>query len=833
MRPDRSHADTGTTERTSRSIGWLQDLQYAWRVTMRSPAPSLLVVATMALGLTAVIVLASVAYSVLLRPLPWADAPRLVRLYETREGSTNRFRPLLTNAAYLAWQTPAPETLDALGAWSRQNVIVRESDEPRQVAAGLITPGLFEMLGARPAVGRTFRSGEELPGQPRIAILSHGFWHRHFGGAPDIIGQSLQLDGDLYEVVGVMPAGFAFPDREVQLWLPFHVRPVNTPGVPGTNLMLMQALGRLREGATAAQASAEGTARGQAAAPDGPVVMAVFGSNGAVRVSAVPMIDALVGDVRAPLLLMIAAVVLLLVIAVANIASLQLARAATRRREFAVRVALGAKRSRLLRQVFVENLVLGLVSGVIAVILAGAVHQVLPTLLPADFPRLDDIVFDLRIQVLGVLLAVVGAVVFALPSALQAGRRDVLPMLAEDALAPVGGGYRTPIARMRAGIMIAQVAMACVLLVGATLLIRSFVRLTEAPLGYDASNLLIARVVLPANVYKTEQWGPIMEDIASRVRQAPGVRGVAYTTTVPFGSSVSVSSFPLKTREGTTVQVQTGMNAVSAGYFAALGQRVVEGRDFTESDNGTAQPVAIVNREFSRRYLNNQALGWTLAGSQGEPEIEIVGVVDDVARRSVNDPPLPEVYRPALQRPAQVGTTLVVRSTASVDLLASQVRTATREVAPHAPLESIRTMEDMVSSTLARPRLYGVLLGTFAGAALLIAGVGLFSVLSYSVAQRRREIAVRAALGAEPRDVVSLVARQTAAIVGTGVALGLTVAFWTAAVLESQLYGVTPTDVTSFVTVAVILVAVGLFASIVPARRAARVEPARVLKTGY
>jgi putative ABC transport system permease protein len=743
---------------TSRRIGLLQDVHYAARQLRRQPGYAAVVIATMALGIAATTVLVSVAYGVLLKPLPWVNAPRLVRLYETRQGATGRFQPMMTNASYLAWRQSVPTTLDAIAAWSGRRATLRGRGEPRQLKVADVTPGLFEMLGSAPAIGRTFAAREEDPGRPCVVIISHGFWQEQFGGRPDILGERARLDGTPCEIVGVMPAAFAFPDRETRAWRPLHIDPVTQPGKPGRHLAMFQALGRLREGFTPAQAAAEGTARARSGPPVGPVGIAVFGSNGPVEVSAIPMLQALTGNIRDAILIMLAAVVLLLVTATANVASLQLARGTARRREYAIRAALGAARGRLFRQSLGENALLGLLGGLVALVLAAWIHRVLPSVLPADFPRLDDLSFDVRLQALAVVLSLCAGLAVGVLPALHATRRDVAPVLVEDSLAPVGGGMRSPLARARALIMSGQVAIACVLLVGGLLLFRSFAALVNAPLGYQPTNLLIARIVLPESDFTPERRLPVLEQTAARLRATPGVVAAAYSTLLPFTPGTVLSSFPLKRRDGSTHQIQTGSRAISVGYFAALGQRLVEGREFTSNDSATAQPVAIVNREFSRKYLEDRALGWTLPGQTENAPRLIVGVVEDTVRQHVTDSPAPEIYFPARQQPLWASEeNLVIRTSSDPRGLVSLVRSIVRDAARSAPIDSIQTMEDLVGESLAQPRFHALLLGTFAVFALTIAAVGLFSALSYSVAQRSREIAVRAALGAAPRDLVRLV----------------------------------------------------------------------------
>ena len=805
-----------------------QDARYAWRLLRRQPVYAAVVVATMALGIAATTVIGSVSYGVLIKPLPWADAPRLVRLYETRQGSTRRFNPLMTNATFRAWRESPSATLDAIEAWSGRRAVIGSDEQPERMQVAGVTAGLLDVVGATPRLGRLFVPADMEPGRPPVVILSYGLWQERFGGAVDVVGRTLSVGGRSHEVIGVTTASFVFPDRATRAWLPFIVRPMTTPGSQEATIQMFQAIGRLRPGVTPEQAAAEGTSRAQAAPARAPVIMAVFGTDGAPEVSAVRMLQALTRDVRPAILILFVAVLLLLVTATANAASLQLARASARRREFAIRTALGAGRSRLVRQTLIENLLLGLLGGATGLALAALMHASLPTLLPADFPRVDDLALDGRIQAFAIVVSIVAGLGCGLLPALHAARGPVAHALAEDSQAPVGGGLRTGTARARAAIMTAQVAIASVLLVGALLLIRSFTAMMHANVGYDGTNVLSARLILADRLFSEERRLQVVLDIVERLAAAGGTRAAA-ATALPFTGAEMLSSFPVKKRDGSIVQVQAGARQVTPGYFAALGQRVVEGREFTPQD-GSGGQVAVVNREFSRKYLESRALGWSLPGA-GDTSVSIVGVVEDTVRNSVGDAAQPDIYFPMRQQPLYASDIhLVVRTAGDPVGMVPALRSIAQQTAPSAPLESVMTMEDRVSASLAKPRLYAVLLGTFAAFALAIAGIGLFGVLSYTVALRAREIGVRAALGAQVHDIVALVVRQSMAIAVGGVAIGLTASLWLTSALERYLFGIPPRDAASFAAVGAVLLAVAGLASVVPARRAARVDPVKVLR---
>ncbi len=813
----------------------LQDARYGLRLIVRQPGYTALIVATMALGIAATTVLGTVAYGVLLKPLPWADAPRLVRLFETRRASTGRFRPIMTNATYLAWIRDS-RTIETFGGWSGSRVTLTAGGDPERIQVADVTPSLLPMLQVTPALGRLFVEGDERPGHDDVAIISDGLWRERFGGRADIVGQRVQLDGTPVTIVGVLPASFVFFDREARVWRPMRVPPLIDPNSPGSrHLSLFNAIGRLRPGVTAAQAAAEGTARGRTVKDVGVVAMAVFGSTGEVEVTATPLLESMTADVRPAILVLLAAVALLLATATANVASLQLARATGRRRELAIRAALGASGGRLVRQALVENLLLGVMGGVAGLGLAAVLQRALPSLLPADFPRIADVALDARLGSLAVVVSMVTGLAFGLMPALAAARTDLVPALVEDSIAPVGGSLRTGTARARALIMGGQVAIACVLLVGAMLLTRSFVGLLRADIGYDRANVLTAHLPLGSS-YTPERRVQMLGRVVERLRSMPGVTEASYGTVVPFGSRMAIASFPLrrsglKQRDGSVLQVQTGVRQVGPRYFAALGQRLIAGREFTDADVAGARPVAMVNAEFARKYLDGDALGQFLPGPTPAQNREIVGVAADAIRKSPTDTPQPETYQPGLQQPiGDDEASLVIRSSSNPRALVPTVRAIVRQEDPSVPVEAVATLEDLVSGSIQRPRLYATLLGTFAAFALVIAGVGLFGVLSYSVAQRSREIAVRTALGAQGGDIVGLVARQAIAIAGGGILAGLVAASWLSRALRSFVFGVTIHDPVSFAAVAVVLLAIAVIASIVPARRAARVDPIKVLR---
>lgn len=820
-----------------------QDAGYAFRVFRRGPGFHAVAILTMALGIGAATMLFSVADGVLLKPLPWAEAESLVRITETRQGRAARIVGTVSNGTFLAWHDHPSATVEALGGWLTQTATLTGAGDPVRVSLIPTTPSLFPMLRARPLSGRLFHEGEGGRNQPAAVILSFGLWRERFGGQTDVLGELAHFDGKPYTIVGVMPREFAFPDREARAWTAWTVPPVQGNGFQTG--VIFRAIGRLRTGATPAQAAAEATSRARSASDMGFAARALFGAEGPIDVAAVPELQAITSEVRPAILALFAGAALLLMTATANVASLQLARATTRRREMAVRAAIGAGQRRIVRQLIVENVLIGLGGGVAGLALTLGLQRWLPSLLPAGFPRLDAIAVDTRVFWFAIGVSVVASVGCGLLPAWQTRRVNLVETLSEDGVASAGASRRSPLARARGVIMVGQVAIACVLLVGAALLTRSFVSLIRADRGYDPANVLTARLPLPPG-YPAERRVQLLETLSERLRAVPGITHAAYGTALPFVSFGGFTAFNMRLPHMPEVEVnvEAAQRIVSPDYFGAMRLRLVAGRTLRDTDTTATSPAVVVNRTFAQRYLGEQAIGFRVprrgpgAGgirfSNANPDWEVVGIVDDM-RQEVDSPSPPEVFASFKQISTETTNVgydpiLVIRTESDPTTYVATLRRLVQEEAPALALDAVMTMEDRVLTSLAKPRLYAVVVVGFAAFALLIAGVGLFGVLSFSVAQRTREIGIRSALGARARDIAMLVVRQALWIVGSGLAIGFAAGLAGSRLLSASLYGVGAHDALTLVAVPTIIAMVAGFACLVPARRALRADPLAALR---
>jgi predicted permease len=822
-----------------------QDLRYGSRLLRRQPGIAAVAILTMALGIGATTMLFSVAYGVLLKPLPWSDPAELVRVTETREGRSGRVLGTVSNGTFLAWRDHR-STIEDLGGWRTETATLTGAGDPVRVPIIPTTPSLFRILRIHPLIGRLFNEDEGAGNQSGAMILSYSLWQERFGARSDIVGHGVQLNDRPYTIVGVMPRDFAFPDLETRAWTAWRVPPVvaSNGALVG---VIFRAMARLRPGTTPEQAAAEATSRARSAPDMGLAARALFGAAGPIDVSVLSEQRAITAEVKPAIVVLLAAVALLLITATASVASLQLARATVRRREMAVRAAIGAGQRRIVRQLVIESAIVGLCGGAGGFALAAGLQRLLPWLLPDGFPRLEAVALDMRALSFTLVVSVLASFVCALLPAWHTRRVNLVEALSEDGVASLSGAARSPAARTRAVIMVGQVAIACVLLVGATLLTRSFVAMVRADRGYDPVNVLTARLPLPQG-YPAERRGQLLEALVERLRAVPGVTHAAYSSGLPFVSAGGFSAFNMRSPRNPDVEieVQAIQRLVSPDYFAAMRLRLIEGRTLSDADTAATTPAIVVNRTFARQHLGDRAVGVRIpqrgprAGgvrfTDENAVAEIVGVVDDMRQDGLEAPLQPEFFGSLKQvLPSSIRSfdpILVVRTTGDPATYVSALRNLVQQEAPTLALDSVMTMEDRVMTSLEKPRLYAVVLAWFGMFALLVAGVGMFGVLSFSVAQRTREIGVRSALGAQVRDIVALVLHQAFWIVGIGMLVGLGAALAGVRLLSAFLYGIRPHDALTFVAVPIVIVAIAAIACLIPARRAAKVDPLAALRTG-
>ncbi|MCR4375704.1 MAG: ABC transporter permease [Acidobacteria bacterium] len=820
---------------------WLQsDIRYAWRVVRRQPGFSAVAILTTALAVGATTLLFSVADGVLGKPLAYPTAASLVRLSETREGATRQLPSLITHVTFQTWRGTAqdpPSTIDGIAGFRATSMVVGQAGSVERLRGVSATASLFDVLGLRPERGAFFTEADADSGRPRVAVISHDLWRTRFALDDAAIGRMLDLDGVPHQIVGVLPEGMAFPEPDIQFVTPMFVPPVVVSTDGSSSISLFAAIARLKAGATPVQAAAEATVRANTGPPPAMIDTAVFGSRGPRKIAAVSLMDFLTAEVRPAILVFMVAVGLLFLTAVSNISSLQLARSAARRREFAIRAAIGAGTGRLARQLLVESAMLGVMGGLVGLALAAALHQLLPTLLPADFPRVSDIVVDWRVMGFAAAMSMAAGLLFGLLPVWQMRRVRLVDALLEDGQAPMGLSGRTAAGRLRAGIMIGQVAAAAVLLVGAGLLGRSFSALWTADRGYEPVNMLTARVPMPDRGFTGARRAEVMQQLLGRVRAIPGVRHAGYTSVLPLTNVDALMGFTLPGRGpgGTVLNAQAAVRLVSPGLLQALGATLAEGRDFTDTDTPAAASVLLVNETFARTYMDGEGVGARLpiAADPDRNESEVIGIVRDIQPQTRGESPRPEIYFAAAQVAAGLGYSepvIVARTSADPGALIPALRDTVQQIDGRILLDNVMTMEDRLRAGLARPRLYALLATSLSSLALLIAGVGVFGVLSYTVTQRRREIGVRAALGARPRDIIMLTIRQGLWITAAGLVLGLGAAALLVRYLDGLLWGVVPFDPVSFAQVPLVLLLVAVLACWWPARRATRIDPLTALR---
>jgi putative ABC transport system permease protein len=809
----------------------VQDVRFTGRTLAKRAGFTTIAALTLALGVGANSAIFSVVEAVLLRPLPYRHADRVVEIWERSpmSGQHNVVSP----ANFLDWRDQA-KSFDQMAAFYDARANLTGTGEPEEVPLQLTTPNLFALLGAEPLLGRTFTQDDAQPepaGKGVVAVLSYGFWHRRFGGERDVIGRTFTLNGTPVTVIGVMPRDFQWfieessrNTRPADLWVPMGLSETLRDRTKVGRYM--QSVGRLKPGVPIERAQAEMSAIAGRLAAQYPDYSAKW------DIILVPLRDQLAGAIKPALLVLLGAVGFVLLIACVNVANLLLARAAGRHKEIAIRSAIGAGRRRIIRQLLTESLLLALLGGAFGLLLARWCVKTLVAVSPAHLVGLGQVGIDLPVLLFTLAVSLLTGVVFGLAPALEASRVDLNDSLKESNRGTAGS---TRGRRMRDALIVAEVGLALVLLVGAGLMIRSFVRLSSVDPGFDAANLLTLRVSLPGSKYGEDpQRVAFFRQAVDRLRTLPGVRSAAAVSGLPFADLGAATNFTIvgKPVPPPGQDFDTDVRVVDEGYFRTMGIPLITGRTFTPQEGMENRNVAVINQAMARKYFPGEnPLGKRLVVHMMEdPQpSEIIGIVGDAKYKTLEGEMRPMVYWPPPTL-AYGSMTLVLRTTGNPEDLAAAARREILAIDKDQPVGDVRTMQSWLDESMARTRFGTLLLGVFAGLALTLAAIGIYGVMSHAVAQREGEIGVRMALGARARDVLRLVIGQGLGLVLVGIALGLVGSLALTRVMSSLLYGVSATDPLTFTAIALLLMLVSCFACYIPARRASRVDPLTALR---
>ena len=803
---------------------FLQDLRYGFRMLIKSPGFTFVAVLTLALGIGANTAIFSVVNAVLLRPLPFPEPERLVMIW----GQFAKFgipRNWISQPELVDLREQN-QVFENLGAYTDGSFNVSGSEKPEWASGAYVTPDLFDTLKVKPVLGRGFTMDEEKPGAGNVAIVSDGFWRRHFGGEPQIVGKSIMLDGEKFTVIGVMPPRFQFPTTTTDIWAPLTIDVANNDR--GSHYLKVVA--RMKHGVDLGQASAatSGIAHNLERDHEG------YKDSG-WDLYLVPLHEQIVGEVKPALYILLGAVAFVLIIACANVANLMLARAAAREKEVAIRTALGAGRWRLIRQLLTESLLLAMVGGGLGLLLAFWGVDALLAFGPSDLPRVEQISVDGRVLGFSLLASLLAGALFGIVPALQVSRPSL-----NDTLKDTGGRTSAGVRgrRMRSVLVVLEVAVSLVLMAGAGLMIRSFSRLTQVDPGFDPRGVLTARMFLtPVKYTEPAQMESFYRRLIERLGQIPGVESASAISLIPMGGSSS-GTMTVKDRLGDKDResLEVDRRTVTPDYFRTVGMTLVKGRAFTEQDRADAPPVTIVDESFARRYWPDSdpvgreiKVGGPDNVDARRPWMTIVGVVKHVKQYGLDVDGREQAYFPFAQRP-QVSMALALRTKQDPLALASLVQSEVLALDSDIPIYSVRSMSEIVSDSVAQARFSLFLLATFAGVALALSAVGIYGVMAWSVSQRHHEIGIRMALGAQGADVLRLVLRSGMTLTLAGVVLGLGSALALTRLMDSLLFHVSAVDPATYAAGALVLATVAMLACYIPARRATRVDPMIALR---
>ena len=809
---------------------FLQDLKYALRMLRKYPAFTFVAILTLALGIGANSAIFSVVNSVLLRELPYRQPGQLVRVYS--EFPTMQLQKF--------WLSP-PELLDiqreaksweAIGAWAPGGQNIGTESEPLRVTSAAVTRSLIEVLGVQPERGRNFSEEEDRNGGPNVAIISHGLWQRGFGGTSDIIGKQILVNSQSTTVIGVMPLNFAFPpgsNDQVEVLLPFQFDPAN-PGGRGSHFLSV--IGRLKPGVSIQQAQSEmaslmagwkgeGRAQHLLNPERHPVVM-------------LDLHEDVVGSARKAVWVLMAAVGFVLLIACVNVANLLLARAESRHREFAVRLALGAGLKRMVRQFVAEGTVLVTLASVLGIALAFGGLKVLLHFAPDSVPRTEEIGVGLPVLAFTVAVSIVAVFLFGLAPLAQVSERNLANWIRGAGQRSIRGGGQT----LRKGLVIAEISLAVILVIGSGLMIRAFWKLQQVNTGFEPAGVVSFSLNLPGSKYKTPDRLQFVNTLQQKLSSIPGVTSASAASGIPPLRRINANDTEIEGYVQTPdspAQNVDYWNVVGTDYFKTMKIKVLEGRGFEpQDDSDAAMKAVVVNQALAKRFWKGSPLGRRVNPGFGDPKVwcTIVGVVEDTKNAGMDKPAGPELYLQVRQVADFLGGNMnyVVRTSTDSLAIESSIRRVVREMDPSLPVYNLKTMNDVVSKSMVQPRFLALLLATFSGIALFLAAIGIYGVMAYSVAQRTQEIGVRMALGAQPLHVLRLIFGQSLMMLLIGTAIGLAGAFALTRLMSTLLFGVTATDPLTYVSVVGILTFVALLACYIPARRAAKVDPLIALR---
>ena len=815
----------------------LEDLKYGLRIHRKAPASSILALLTIAVGIGASVAVFSVVNTILLRPLPYNDYERIVIPW--------RLAPPELNLGYdeIPWNLRSFElfqreskVFQELGAFKSDSFNLTGSGEPLLLDGVQASAGFFRALGVTPHLGRTFIPDDNQPGHERVVILSHRLWQERFGGDPAIVGHSIDLNGDVHTVVGVMPPDFIFPrasempggfnfPEEPQLWVALALPASQQPDAVDD----LAIIGLLKPGITVEQAQQEMNVFVGGLESEFPKSKGWFNS----RVTS--LTKQVAGDVRRPLLLTLGAVAVMLLIACSNVANLMLTRSMNRKSEFTLRIALGAGRGRLMRQLLTETLLLVMTGGVIGLLLAQLGIYLVKVFGPANIPRLQEVTIDLRVAVFALAITLITTLLIGLYPSIGAGRVNLVDTLKEGGQKTIG---RSVGSKMRQALLVSEVALAFVLVIAAGLLTRSLFSLFNTDGGFNADRVLTFELSLPAAKYEDpNRVVALYQNVLQSFKSLPDVEAAGISFAVPLGGSTEGSKIRIPNNPASndpTKKPFANYTIASPGYFSAVGTPLLRGREFLESDTADSVPVVIISNAMAREFWPGEDPIGKQVGLRSTrfPLMNIIGVVADVKHLSLRESAGPEMYVPFTQKPypSMLRMHVVLRSKHDAASLTGSVRAALARIDPDLPVAKVTTLKTLVDNSLVQPRFSMLLIGSFAIIALLLACIGIYGVISYSVVQRTQEIGIRLAVGAQPEQVVRMILSQGLRLAGLGIVIGFLAALGISRVMRSFLYGVQPTDVFTFAGVTVLLVVVAFLASYLPARRANLVNPLTAIR---